>query len=629
MIQGVSPSTPDCWFLWQSSAYGDASSWQWDGVSMTQTGYDRGLCLTGIEGIPDTTLGSCCNDNNGQCIDSVLEAQCPTGTPGVRWTANTLCADLQPPCGTTYGACCDDQGNCTYTTEQDCQGFWIANTPCDPNPCQPAPPCTLVCPPNGILEGEPDCYDDYVDSTNIGCNADPITEAVFTPISVGDTICGTAGTYITSPDTNSRDTDWYRLVLDSDATLIWSGVAEFELLLFIIDAGSDDCTDYSVLTNSSGPACSTVTVSAAVPPGVYYLWAGPAVFTGVPCGSDYIVTVETGAAPTGACCVGTDCVATNLQSECDALQGNWYIGETCPDFDCPILVNCDNAIWMNGLPTGNIYASQCEYDYAFTAGVADDFELPGSDPVTLEYVIAWVGFWNATPVATPIDVEGVNVTIYANDPATSAPGGKPLDPPDSACSHVELIPDGIVYTVQLAQGAFGYVEDDPNTWRFMMPVSVTLDAGVTYWLEVEPILQPFATYGQCGPIGTDVQQGAFAMQIFELLGTLVWTNIDPTTDMAYCLLAASGGGCDYIPGDVNGSNSYNGLDVTYGVNWFKYGIDPPLCPDCPVGNCNSWYYCGDVNGSCSFNGLDVTYSVNWFKYGVDPAVPCADCPPNP
>jgi hypothetical protein len=24
--------------------------------------------------------------------------------------------------------------------------------------------------------------------------------------------------------------------------------------------------------------------------------------------------------------------------------------------------------------------------------------------------------------------------------------------------------------------------------------------------------------------------------------------------MAYCLLAASGGGCDYIPGDVNGSD---------------------------------------------------------------------------
>jgi hypothetical protein len=89
-----------------------------------------------------------------------------------------------------------------------------------------------------------------------------------------------------------------------------------------------------------------------------------------------------------------------------------------------------------------------------------------------------------------------------------------------------------------------------------------------------------------------------------------------------------GGGCDYVVGDVNGSDSYNGLDVTYGVNWFKYNVDPPLCPDCPVGDCNTWYYCGDVNGSCSYNGLDITYNVNWFKYGIDPAVPCPDCPPN-
>jgi hypothetical protein len=92
-------------------------------------------------------------------------------------------------------------------------------------------------------------------------------------------------------------------------------------------------------------------------------------------------------------------------------------------------------------------------------------------------------------------------------------------------------------------------------------------------------------------------------------------------------LASGSPGCDYVVGDVNGSDSYNGLDVTYGVNWFKYNVDPPLCPYCPVGNCNTWYYCGDVNASCSYNGLDITYSVNWFKYGIDPAVPCADCPP--
>jgi hypothetical protein len=106
------------------------------------------------------------------------------------------------------------------------------------------------------------------------------------------------------------------------------------------------------------------------------------------------------------------------------------------------------------------------------------------------------------------------------------------------------------------------------------------------------------------------------------LGGYDWNRYLNCTDHPWVV-----SGCPYIVGDANGSNSYNGLDVTYGVNWFKYGVDPPLCPTCPIPDCNTWYYCGDVNASCSFNGLDVTYSVNWFKYGVDPAVPCVDCPP--
>ncbi|UCC81070.1 MAG: VCBS repeat-containing protein, partial [Candidatus Zixiibacteriota bacterium] len=88
-------------------------------------------------------------------------------------------------------------------------------------------------------------------------------------------------------------------------------------------------------------------------------------------------------------------------------------------------------------------------------------------------------------------------------------------------------------------------------------------------------------------------------------------------------------GCDYVTGDVNGSDSYNGLDITYGVAFFKGGSDP-MCPygSCPIPPCDAFFYCGDVNGSCSYNGLDITYGVNYFKGGSDP-IPCGDCPPNP
>jgi hypothetical protein len=34
--------------------------------------------------------------------------------------------------------------------------------------------------------------------------------------------------------------------------------------------------------------------------------------------------------------------------------------------------------------------------------------------------------------------------------------------------------------------------------------------------------------------------------------------------------------CEYVVGDVNGSQSMNGLDVTFGINYFKYGYPEPI-----------------------------------------------------
>ena len=83
-------------------------------------------------------------------------------------------------------------------------------------------------------------------------------------------------------------------------------------------------------------------------------------------------------------------------------------------------------------------------------------------------------------------------------------------------------------------------------------------------------------------------------------------------------------GCHYTIGDANNSGDYNGLDITYGVAFFKGGPEPPYECECTSGN--TWYVAGDVNGSCSYNGLDITYGVAYFKGGPEP-FPCADCPP--
>jgi len=99
-------------------------------------------------------------------------------------------------------------------------------------------------------------------------------------------------------------------------------------------------------------------------------------------------------------------------------------------------------------------------------------------------------------------------------------------------------------------------------------------------------------------------------------------------ESGYWVGAGAVGGCEYVVGDVNGSSSYNGLDITYGVNFFKGIGSDPMCPigSCPIPPCNTFFYCGDVNASCSYNGLDITYGVNYFKGGDGP-LPCGDCPP--
>ncbi len=103
------------------------------------------------------------------------------------------------------------------------------------------------------------------------------------------------------------------------------------------------------------------------------------------------------------------------------------------------------------------------------------------------------------------------------------------------------------------------------------------------------------------------------------------SSSDPLFDeQVYIVAISPTGGCNYIPGDVSGNGAFNGLDVVYGVSYFKGGPPPPYVCDCPPHG--SWYVAGDINASCSYNGLDITYAVSYLKGGPSPQ-PCPDCPP--
>jgi hypothetical protein len=149
--------------------------------------------------------------------------------------------------------------------------------------------CVVECPPDGIPEGEPICYDGYEDQFNSGCGGDPV---VFSYIDCGEIICGTSGTFMYE-GANYRDTDWYELVLPEASTVTCSAVGEFPVLLMLIDAQSGDCIDYIILGFDEAPPCSPATlVFECLPPGLYWLWIAPSVFEGVPCGAAYTATVS-------------------------------------------------------------------------------------------------------------------------------------------------------------------------------------------------------------------------------------------------------------------------------------------------------------------------------------------------
>jgi hypothetical protein len=133
---------------------------------------------------------------------------------------------------------------------------------------------------------------------------------------------------------------------------------------------------------------------------------------------------------------------------------------------------------------------------------------------------------------------------------------------------------------------------------------------------------------------TDGNPGAYSWLIPDMVSTNCRVriscrdqaqNIGSDTSGASFTITQGSVGCDYQIGDINGNGTTNGIDVTYGVGFFKGGTPPPIaCDMCP--QTAPFYAAGDVNGSCVFNGIDITYFVVYLKGGAS-LRNCVDCPP--
>jgi hypothetical protein len=132
-------------------------------------------------------------------------------------------------------------------------------------------------------------------------------------------------------------------------------------------------------------------------------------------------------------------------------------------------------------------------------------------------------------------------------------------------------------------------------------------------------------------MGPDFIRGAHVADTYASITDIVRTagellGFDPVYSTGRILTEFfDSSSCDYIIGDINDNGIFNGLDITFGVGYFKGGVAPPYLCECTSGD--SWFVAGDVNGSCEYNGLDITFGVNYFKGGGTP-VPCPDCPPS-
>ncbi len=263
----------ECAFLWISA--GPGFSWC-SGCAPAAQNADLALCLLGTAG---GVLGACCDELAASCTDAVDISECLA--PEQYFTPEQTCAELAPPCGVIHGACCHADTTCDVGTQAECSApddNWLGpHTICDY--C----PCLVPCPSAGVPEGEPVCFDGYLDEFNGGCDAETVA---FTSLALGQTICGAGGVFLQAAQLVG-DFDWYEVIVPGTAELRWAVEAEFPVGAWIVD-GRSGCAGATILASAAGFECSSVRATASVDPGTYWLVVGPLSATdAAACGARY------------------------------------------------------------------------------------------------------------------------------------------------------------------------------------------------------------------------------------------------------------------------------------------------------------------------------------------------------
>jgi hypothetical protein len=305
--------------------------------------------------------------------------------------------------------------------------------------------------------------------------------------------------------------------------------------------------------------------------------------------------------------------------------GNWYIDDIG-------MIEATAVAEIGVSPASISHIQETDFSRTFTG----DFTISNTGTGNLNFSIsnslAWItpGIASGSvpaagslPVDLTINTAGIavgtyndNIVINSNDPANP----EVTIPVDITVSQV--VPDVDHFDITVNEGGTSTADFNISNGS-SVEVHVELSADSS-WLSVDPATGDISSGGslpaQVTVDATTLTEGSYTgtvtIQSSNLILSVIQLPVNVTVTSATV--------CDYEVGDANGNGTFNGLDVTYSVAYFKGGPHPPYECECTPGNI--WYVAGDVNGSCSFNGLDVTYMVAYFKGGPLPH-PCLDCPP--
>jgi len=230
-------------------------------IHTCESGYDTKLYVYENAYTPGSPIA--CNDDNVNCPGEMYRS----------WIES-----LSLTMGNTYYIVVDGYGG-------DCGDYQFHMYELD----NEGGPCDVVCPPGAVLEGEPTCYDGYVDTYNAGCNSDPPTFFVL-PDATHTVICGESGIY---NGLSTRDTDWYEITLPVDREVKLTICAEFPVVFGFIDA-SLGCPGTGTFDYYDTASVNTKGVlSEYLPAGTWWIFVSTNGWPeGYPCGVQYVLDVD-------------------------------------------------------------------------------------------------------------------------------------------------------------------------------------------------------------------------------------------------------------------------------------------------------------------------------------------------